>query len=185
MRNLLLVALLVVFAVPAIGSTIAVDPPTRVPAEQVSPPSVTEPDQPLSQPTEGSMATSFSTFLMFEGDAREAIDLYTSVFPEAEVVRMDLFGPDAGPAEGTVMGAELRLGDQRVRFFDSPAPHDFSFTPSISFFVDFTSEDDLRSAYERLVEGGEVAMPLDSYDFSELFAWITDRFGVSWQLNLN
>jgi uncharacterized glyoxalase superfamily protein PhnB len=35
-----------------------------------------------------------------------------------------------------------------------------------------------------LSEGGGVLMPLDSYDFSPRYAWLNDRFGVSWQLNL-
>ncbi len=61
--------------------------------------------------------------------------------------------------------------------------HDFTFTPSISLFVKCDSEEELETLYEKLSEGGEVAMPLDDYGFSTKFGWVQDRFGVSWQLN--
>jgi predicted 3-demethylubiquinone-9 3-methyltransferase (glyoxalase superfamily) len=64
--------------------------------------------------------------------------------------------------------------------------HDFGFTPSFSMFVDFESEEQLRHALHELGQehGGDLLMPLDNYGFSTLFAWVKDRFGVSWQLNL-
>jgi uncharacterized glyoxalase superfamily protein PhnB len=37
---------------------------------------------------------------------------------------------------------------------------------------------------DRLADGGQVVMPLDDYGFSRLFAWVADKFGVSWQLNM-
>ena len=62
--------------------------------------------------------------------------------------------------------------------------HAFTFTPSISFFVECESEAELRKIADALAEGGGVMMPIDNYGFSTLFTWISDRFGVSWQLNL-
>ena len=35
-----------------------------------------------------------------------------------------------------------------------------------------------------VVDGGQVFMPLNPYPFSPKFGWLSDRFGVSWQLNL-
>jgi predicted 3-demethylubiquinone-9 3-methyltransferase (glyoxalase superfamily) len=35
-----------------------------------------------------------------------------------------------------------------------------------------------------LGEGGGVLMPVGNYGFSRKFAWVNDRFGVSWQVNL-
>jgi predicted 3-demethylubiquinone-9 3-methyltransferase (glyoxalase superfamily) len=54
----------------------------------------------------------------------------------------------------------------------------------MSIFVDCGDETELRQAYDTLGAGGKVYMPLDSYGFSRKFGWISDRFGVSWQLNL-
>lgn len=67
---------------------------------------------------------------------------------------------------------------------DSPVKHGFTFTPSISLFVECESAAELDGAFQQLAAGGQVLMPLDDYGFSARFGWATDRFGVSWQLNL-
>ncbi len=131
------------------------------------------------------MNPKITTFLMFEGDAEEAIEFYTSLFDDSEIVRIKKYGPDNphGPkAEGTVQNALFTLKGQQYMAIDSFG-HDFTFTPSISLFVKCDSEEELETLYEKLSEGGEIAMPLNNYGFSTKFGWVQDRFGVSWQLN--
>jgi predicted 3-demethylubiquinone-9 3-methyltransferase (glyoxalase superfamily) len=67
---------------------------------------------------------------------------------------------------------------------DSPVKHPFSFTPSMSLFVDCESEAELEAVFVQHSTGGSVLMPLDNYGFSTRFGWVNDRFGESWQLNL-
>lgn len=73
---------------------------------------------------------------------------------------------------------------QEVICIDSPAKHAFSFTPSIPLFVECESEAEFNMAFAKLSTDGVVQMPADNYGFSRKFGWITDRYGVSWQLNL-
>lgn len=131
-----------------------------------------------------SAAANVSTFLMFEGNAQEAMSLYTSVFPGARIEQIERYGPGGPGPEGTVKLARVDLNGHRLMFSDSYVKHAFTFTPSISFFVDFASADELDAAFTKLSEGGKVLMPVDSYGFSRRFGWCSDRFGVSWQLNL-
>ena len=42
----------------------------------------------------------------------------------------------------------------------------------------------MTALVQKLSEEGQVVMPLDDYGFSKLFAWVADKFGVSWQLNM-
>jgi predicted 3-demethylubiquinone-9 3-methyltransferase (glyoxalase superfamily) len=131
------------------------------------------------------MNPKITTFLMFEGQAEEAMTFYTSLFDDSEIVRITKYGPDGpgGPeAEGTVQHALFTLKGQQYMAIDSFG-HEFTFTPSISLFVQCDSEEELETLYEKLSEGGEVLMPLNNYGFSTKFGWVNDRFGVSWQLN--
>ena len=130
------------------------------------------------------MAKSVRPFLMFEGDAEAAMNFYVSLFPGAEIVSIARFGPEGPGAEGSVYQASFTVAGQTIMCFDSPVKHGFTFTPSISLFVECESEAEIDRLAGALAEGGEFMMPLGDYGFSRRFAWVGDRFGVSWQLNL-
>ncbi|HEX5598596.1 MAG TPA: VOC family protein [Micromonosporaceae bacterium] len=125
-----------------------------------------------------------TTFLMFEGRAEEAVNFYTSLFPDAEIISLTRYGAGEAGAEGTVRHATFSLAGQRFMCIDSSVRHGFTFTPSISLYVNCETEKELDNLYAALVDQGKALMPLGSYGFSTKFGWVNDRFGVSWQLNL-
>jgi predicted 3-demethylubiquinone-9 3-methyltransferase (glyoxalase superfamily) len=51
-------------------------------------------------------------------------------------------------------------------------------------WVDTASDEEIERLAGALADGGSFLMPLDAYGFSRRFAWVQDRYGVSWQLNL-
>lgn len=121
---------------------------------------------------------------MFEGCAEEAMNLYITLFSESKIVEIEKYGAhEAGP-EGSVKRASFLLDDREFICIDSPVKHNFSFTPSVSIFVECESLAEAQTLYKKLSLDGSVLMPLDDYGFSKQFAWVTDRFGVSWQINL-
>jgi predicted 3-demethylubiquinone-9 3-methyltransferase (glyoxalase superfamily) len=123
-------------------------------------------------------------FLMFQdGQGVAALDFYRGVFPEMTVERLDLYGPDAPGPEGTIHRAEFTIAGQTVLASDSFVRHAFDFTPSFSFFVQCGSDDAVTALADRLKDGGTEMMPAGDYGFSKRFAWVSDRFGVSWQIN--
>jgi predicted 3-demethylubiquinone-9 3-methyltransferase (glyoxalase superfamily) len=130
------------------------------------------------------MAAKVSTFLMFEGKAEEAMSFYVGLFDGAAVTSIRRYGPGEAGKEGSVMHASFTLKGQNFMCIDSPAKHAFTFTPSVSIFVDCDSEAEVDALFRKLSNGGQVLMPLDTYPFSRKFAWVADRFGVSWQINL-
>lgn len=130
------------------------------------------------------MAHSAIPFLMFEGSAEEAMNLYISLFRNSSVNQIARYGPGGPGKEGSVMRADFTIAGQNVMCIDSPVKHQFTFTPAVSLFVECENEAELDAVFSRLSEGGGVLMPPANYGFSTKFTWINDRFGVSWQLNL-
>lgn len=133
---------------------------------------------------EGEAMVKVKTHLMFQGDAEKAIELYSSVFSDFKVLSIDRYGDGEQVAAGPFKLAQVSFAGHELQVFDSPAVHDFSFTPSISLFIDFDEQEELENAFTQLSIEGKVMMPLDDYGFSKKFGCLADRYGVSWQLNL-
>jgi predicted 3-demethylubiquinone-9 3-methyltransferase (glyoxalase superfamily) len=130
------------------------------------------------------MSTTVTPILMFTGQAEAAMNLYVSLFSGGKVLEVTRYGADQGEREGTIMKASFSIGSQTLHCIDSPPVHDFTFTPSFSLWVDCESEDEIKRLYDALSQDGKAMMPLGDYGFSRQFGWISDRYGVSWQLNL-
>lgn len=123
-------------------------------------------------------------YLWYDGKAEEAANFYVQTFASvgapASVGHVLRFPEENGELGESAMTVEFTLGDMQLIGLNGGP--DFTFTPAISFFVACETEAEVDALYERLAEGGEVLMALDSYPFSERYAWINDRYGVSWQL---
>ncbi len=137
-----------------------------------------------------------TTFLAFEEDAEEAVTFYTTIFEDSEVLHTIRAGADEpGWVEGVLQHAIFSLGGQQFMCINIPpagarghdhAPWDtYSFSPAQATYVQCDSDSEFDRLFDALSEKGEVIMPVGSYGFSAKFAWIVDRFGVSWRLNLS
>jgi predicted 3-demethylubiquinone-9 3-methyltransferase (glyoxalase superfamily) len=124
--------------------------------------------------------------LWFDSQAKEAAAFYCTVFPDSKI---DHIGEVRDTPSGDCDVVSFRLGGQP--FMAISAGPLFRFTPAVSFIVNYDPARDkaarsaLDAAWEKLVEGGEVLMPLDAYPFSTRYGWVQDRFGLSWQLILS
>ncbi|MEM8579232.1 MAG: VOC family protein [Pseudomonadota bacterium] len=107
--------------------------------------------------------------LMFEVPLKGVIEHWRGAFPDMEVA-------EDGPVTA------VRIGGLALRLYHSPAPHDFTFTPSMSIALSVEDVAAVDRIAAHLGTAGEVLMPLDRYDFAERFTWVVDRFGVSWQI---
>ncbi len=127
---------------------------------------------------------SITPFLMFQnGEAEEALNFYLQTFQPAELLNLQRH-PEGGPAAGQVMLAHVRLRGQTLAFSDSSVRHAFTFTPAVSLYVTCEDDTDIQGLNDALLPGGTALMPLGNYGFSRQFAWLQDRYGVSWQLTL-
>lgn len=127
---------------------------------------------------------SITPSLLFSGQAKDAIDFYVALFPGSQVTFMQLYGPEFPGPEGKVAFAQLSLAGHTINVMDSGVDQPFTFTPAVSFTVSVPDEAEIDRLFAALSEDGEVLMPLDAYPFATKYAWVADRFGVSWQLSL-
>ena len=126
-----------------------------------------------------------ATFLTFQKeDAEAAMNFYMGLFDNSKVVNMKRWGKEGPGKEGTIMHATFTLNDNLYMCSDSPPIHEWDFTPAVSNFVECFDENQLQDLFTKLSEGGKVMMPINNYGFSQKFGFVEDRFGVSWQLNL-
>ncbi len=126
-----------------------------------------------------------ATFLTFQKeDAEQAMNFYIGLFENSKIVNLIRWGKEGPGKEGTIMHATFNLNGKLFMCSDSPPVHDWGFTPAVSNFVECEDENQLEELFTKLSENGKVMMPLDNYGFSQKFGFVEDRFGVSWQLNL-
>lgn len=109
-------------------------------------------------------------FLWFNDNAEQAIELYLSVFKDAKIVNVHRYG-DAGPGpKGSIMSATFQLEGQSFMALNG-GPH-YSFSPAISLFVSCETQAEVDELWKKLSEGGT----------TNRCGWLTDRFGVTWQI---
>lgn len=126
-----------------------------------------------------------TTFLMFDGRAEEAMNFYISLFPGSSIISISRYEDGVEHMKGKVIHAVFALGEQTYMCIDSNVKHAFTFTPAMSLFVDCNTEEEIDKLCLALSQNGSVLMPLGPYPFSKKFTWLSDKFGVSWQLTFN
>lgn len=120
--------------------------------------------------------------LWFNNQAEEAVQFYTSLFKNSGLGTTAYYGEGAPMPKGSVLTIDFRLENQDFIALNG-GPH-FTFNPSISFSVTLENEGELGTLWSKLSEGGSVLMPYQKYDWSEKYGWLSDKYGVSWQLGL-
>ena len=80
-------------------------------------------------------------FLMFQGRCEEAINFYVNTIPGSEIEQLTRYGDEHDEMAGKVYTSLIRIAGQTVMANDSPPVHQFTFTPSFSFWIDCTESD--------------------------------------------
>lgn len=114
------------------------------------------------------MNNSIYPCITLKGQVSAAADFYIHTFGEGKIVQTSPY----------VIQIELS-GQYFMLLNEGPAS---TLNPAISFMVMTASADETEQYWNKLIDGGQVMMPLDSYDWSEKYGWVQDKFGVSWQL---
>ena len=137
-----------------------------------------------------------STFLTFVGKqcgkAEEAINFYTSLFPNSEIKSIIRYNEgEAGGTPELIKYGVFSLNGTNYMVSESNFNHAWSFSPGVSLFVKCNSESEIQNLFDGLsANGGQIMIPLDKYEdgdygFGKKFGWCADKYGISWQFLLS
>lgn len=106
------------------------------------------------------------------GKAKEAIDTYTSLFPNSKIEMTVPYTKDDGDKEGFIKHARFTLNGQGFMAMDSSIGHEFTFNEAVSFIVNCDNQEEIDYYWGKLSAVPE----------SEQCGWVKDKYGVSWQI---
>ncbi len=121
--------------------------------------------------------------LWCNNNAQEMAEFYTAAIPSVKQGNKSYYGDFAPRCEqqiGALMTFDLKVQDHEFMLLN--AGDTYKPNPTISYYINCKNAAEVDSIYAELSKGGKDLMPLDSYPFSERYAWIEDKFGVSWQI---
>jgi len=108
--------------------------------------------------------------LWFDDNAKEAAELYCSVFQNSKVL------------DETPLVVNFELNGIRIMGLNGGPM--FKLNPSISLFVYCESLDETNEVWDKLIEGGKELIPIDTYPWSKRYGWLEDKFGFTWQISV-
>lgn len=126
-------------------------------------------------------------YLTFNGNAREALELYSSVLGgEPQINTFDEFGdPPEGVDPKGVMHAVLETDAGFTLMVSDNAPGAPEVSgDNISISISGDDADRMRGYFEGLKDGGTVAVPLEKQMWGDEFGMVSDKFGINWMVNI-
>ncbi len=124
--------------------------------------------------------------LWYDTEAETAVRRYVDLIPGSEIgsiVRYPEAGKEVhGRTPGSVMNVDFRLGDTSLLALNGGPL--FRFTPAVSLFAILEDEAAVDRLWQGLIDGGTALMPLDAYPWSQKYGWLSDRWGLNWQIGL-
>ncbi|MFI8487892.1 VOC family protein [Streptomyces rubrogriseus] len=133
------------------------------------------------------MSSRLNPYLSFDGDARPAMEFYEQVF--GGTLALNTFGstgmPDPAYTDKIMHGMlETPSG---FTLMGADTPPGMAYTPGNTFAVSLSGDDatELRGYWEKLSADGSVAVPLEKQMWGDVFGMCTDRFGVTWMVNIS
>lgn len=132
------------------------------------------------------MTSRLNPYLSFDGDARQAMEFYQSVFGgELHMNTFGEFGASDAPEAEQIMHATLE-SDNGFTLMASDTPPGMTFDPGsrISISLSGADGDELRAYWQQLSSSGMVTVPLEKQMWGDEFGMCVDQFGVTWMVNI-
>ncbi len=132
------------------------------------------------------MTLRLNPYVTFDGNARAAMKFYATVFGgELRLNTFGQYGAKEPAIRNKVMHAMLET-DHGFTLMASDVPPGTEHSPGDNIAISLSGEDagTLRGYWKKLSRGGEVTMPLEKQMWGDEFGQCTDKFGISWMVNI-
>ena len=132
------------------------------------------------------MASRLNPYISFDGTAREAMEAYKGALGgELSVNTFGDFGEAPPGYEDKVMHSQLET-PSGFTLMASDTPPGMPFQPGTNISVSLSGDDEgeLRGYFDKLAENGQVTMALEKQMWGDVFGMVTDRFGITWMVNI-
>lgn len=133
------------------------------------------------------MQSQLNPYLSFRDNAREAMEFYKTVFGgKLEMQTFKEFHASQDPSEDNKIMHSVLTADNGIEFMASDTPNSMEYRTgtNMSMSLSGDNEAELRGYYEKLAAGGTIGMPLEKAPWGDTFGMCTDKFGVSWLVNI-
>ena len=133
------------------------------------------------------MQTQLNPYLSFRDNAREAMEFYKTVFGgKLEMQTFKEYHASQDPSEDNKIMHSVLKADNGIVFMasDTPSSMEYRAGTNMSMSLSGDNEAELRGYYEKLSAGGTIGMPLEKAPWGDMFGMVTDKFGVSWLVNI-
>jgi PhnB protein len=134
------------------------------------------------------MPSQLNPYLNFRDNTREAMEFYRSVFSGKLVMNtFKDYHASQDPSEDDKIMHSVLETENGMTIMAADTPNSMEYKPGTNFGLSLSGDDEaeLTAYYERLAAGGTVTMPLAKAAWGDTFGMVTDKFGISWLVNIS
>jgi PhnB protein len=134
------------------------------------------------------MQSKLNPYLNFRDNTREAMEFYRSVFGgKLDLNTFKDYHASQDPNEDDKIMHSVLEAENGITFMAADTPNRMEYKPGNNFGMSLSGDDEveLKTYFERLAVGGTVTMPLGKAPWGDTFGMLTDKFGVSWLVNIS
>ena len=134
------------------------------------------------------MRSTLTPYLSFRDNARAAMEFYQTVFGgKLTMSTFKEFHASQDPSEDNKIMHSMLEAENGITFMASDTPGNMEYRPGTNMSMSLSGDNvsELSAYYEKLSAGGTIGMPLEKAPWGDMFGMLTDKFGVSWLVNIS
>lgn len=134
------------------------------------------------------MSILLNPYLNFKDSTRQAMQFYQSVFGgKLTLSTFKEFHASQDPSEDDKIMHAMLVAENGITFMAADTPNHMEYRPGTNFNMSLSGENEaeLKSYFQKLSAGGTITMPLEKAPWGDTFGMCTDKFGISWLVNIS